>query len=426
MTDTALVQPTDVPLPPRYLDPTTPPFQDARGVWHFFSRADVAAVLRGSSRDVSAFLPPGPRNPLFAFMWMREGAAHARLRQLVERWFTSREVRATVPMIRRIVADRLAEIVVPAGAGRSRFDLADLAYVVPLRVMCQLVGLPTVDETWLRDRHREVNRASFSAVPPQTEVSDYFLDLARRYAGAPGSLYAAVVAAHDQEIIDDEELVGCLYGLTVAGTDNTGTHLSNVLAVAAERGLLDDLRAIVAADGPDQRGLFTAVSELLRFMSPFPAKPLVLARPLTLSGQKFPPGTRAMVWLIAANRDPAVNGDNDTAADPNIIDLGRWPNRHLGLGIGQHYCLGAHLQAREVMTTVHYLLTRLPGLTAAGPNWFARDDQVTDESIIFEVSRADFTFDRDAAQVAADRDPMTPNRTGDRQLPHTGDWQLLR
>ena len=115
------------------------------------------------------------------------------------------------------------------------------------------------------------------------------------------------------------------------------------------------------ADGRDERLLETGVEELLRYDGPvelatwrFATEPLQHRRAATSR-----PGDPVLVVLAAADRDPA------RFADPDILDLSRRDNQHLGYGHGIHYCLGAPLARLEGQTALATLLTRLPDLRLA-------------------------------------------------------------
>jgi len=387
-----------------FLNPKTTPFPDEYGVWNVFSAGDVRWVLKHGSRDPSSWLGPGERNPVADFLWLTEDftpgegpGRHAVLRDVAAGWFSTRAARAMGPVIRDITADLLEHVITDGDGAEGRFNLAEFAYAAPLRVVCSLVGMPLGDEQWLRCKQREVNRASYASIPPQPEVRSYFLDLAKTHQGKSGDLFTVLVAAREDGTITEGELAGYLYGLTMAATDTTGTHLANIFAIAAEKNLLGVLREITG----DPARLYRAVNEFLRFMVPFPAKLLSLPDGAVLSGQEIPAGTVARVWLSAACRDIEVNGGIEQAS-PHELSLGRWPNRHVALGAGAHYCMGADLQAQEAMTMATLALRLLPGLRPAPGGWFRRD-VVNPESILQEVAEAWFIFDRRAAREALHR-----------------------
>lgn len=80
---------------------------------------------------------------------------------------------------------------------------------------------------------------------------------------------------------------------------------------------------------------------------------------MTLHGVTIPKGATVMPLLGAANHDPAV------FERPEVFDIARTPNRHLGFGQGIHYCLGAPLARMETRIALTTLLERSPHLRLA-------------------------------------------------------------
>jgi cytochrome P450 len=84
-------------------------------------------------------------------------------------------------------------------------------------------------------------------------------------------------------------------------------------------------------------------------------------RDTDLGGQRIAAGDKVVIYYTSANRDAAV------FTDPDRLDLGRDPNPHLSFGIGQHFCLGAHLARAELTAVLTALLPHLSRLTLTGP-----------------------------------------------------------
>lgn len=118
------------------------------------------------------------------------------------------------------------------------------------------------------------------------------------------------------------------------------------------------LQASVAAG---ETGLLeTGIEELLRYDGPVEMATWRYAtEPLTIGGQDIPAGDPVLVVLAAADRDP------ERFDGPDVLDLARRDNQHLGYGHGIHYCLGAPLARLEGQTALATLLTRLPDLRLA-------------------------------------------------------------
>jgi cytochrome P450 PksS len=76
-------------------------------------------------------------------------------------------------------------------------------------------------------------------------------------------------------------------------------------------------------------------------------------------GQTIKAGEMVVASLLSANRDPSM------FANPNGLDLGRTPNKHIAFGNGIHYCVGAPLARLEGSVAFNLLLNRLPNLALA-------------------------------------------------------------
>jgi cytochrome P450 len=87
-----------------------------------------------------------------------------------------------------------------------------------------------------------------------------------------------------------------------------------------------------------------------------------VTRDLTLGGHDFSEGDKLVMLYGVANRDP------DEFENPEVFDVLRDPNPHVGFGgPGPHFCLGAHLARREMSVVFRQLLKRLPDIETAGP-----------------------------------------------------------
>jgi cytochrome P450 len=166
----------------------------------------------------------------------------------------------------------------------------------------------------------------------------------------------------------------------------------NAFSLLSEFGLID----AVHAELDDEQAVRRVVEEILRFGTPFPVKPLFVVKESTFGDLEVPAGSVLNVWFAAANRDEAVNG-GAPQSDPNAFDPSRWPNRHVGLGHGRHYCLGAELARLETRILLQEGLRRLPGLYLDETRPFGRYAGIVDG-----VTEATFRFDQERAERIAE------------------------
>lgn len=394
------MKPSDFPRPAKFHDPATPPFQDEQGTYHVFSYADVMSVLlnreKAFSRDPSPWLPKGPHHMALDFMWAVEPFAldgdtgrHDALRQVVDPWFRTRAVRTMEPVIRALTVELLNEIVTSSD---GELNLArDLAYRLSLRVICRMTGIELEREQWMREKLDEFAQApGYEALPLQWDAQAYFWQtVAKRLTSPRDELLDVLIDAWKSDRITDDELLGYIYGFVTAGSDTTGTSFVNAFSLLAEFDLLDYARGVL----DDQDAMRKIVEEVLRFGTPFPTKPLFVLKDSQFGELTVPSGSVLQVWFTAANRDEAVNA-GAAQADPNEFDPQRWPNRHVGLGWGRHFCLGGDLSRLETRILLEEGLTRLPELSLETDKPFTRFAGIVDG-----VTDASFRFDQRGAEA---------------------------
>ncbi|MEU6366802.1 cytochrome P450 [Streptomyces sp. NPDC046931] len=311
--------------------------------------------------------------PLMTFtvvqgMTTADGDDHRRLRSLVSRAFTARRVAELRPRVEELTESLLDELERAAASGGGVADLRrHFAMPLPMGVICELLGV----EDRYRDRlHRLSSQIVATDIGPRQaiaanrELVTVLGEIAAAKAGRPGDdLTSALIAARDEDgdRLSEQELIGTLTLMIVAGHETTLNLITN--AVRALCGHRDQLELVRKG----QAGWDDVVEETLRWDAPvsyFPFRyPL---RDLTVDGTVIPKGTPVIAAYSAAGRDPAVHG-----ADAERFDVTR-PGRdgtvrHLSLGHGAHYCLGAPLARLEAGIALERLFTRFPDLELAVP-----------------------------------------------------------
>lgn len=393
------MKPSDFPRDPKFRDPSTPPFQDADGMYHVLSHADVMRVLHNSdqafSRDQEPYLAEGsPIHIAMEFMWMVEPftldgevGRHDVLRGVVEPWFRNNAVRTMEPVIRQITIETIDEVV---AKGTGEVDVAvEMSSRLAMRVICALIGMDMDREAWMRRQLDIFLTSPWDDMPQQWELQSYFWWMvAKRLTEPKDELLDVLVEAWSGGVIGDRELLGYLFGFTAAGTDTTGASLANAFCYLAEFDRLDWARGHLGDDTAMRR----AVEEVLRFGTPFPMKPLYVRNDVSFDGLDVPAGSVVAVWFSSANRDEAVNA-GQPQSHPDVFDPERWPNRHIALGFGTHYCLGAELARLETAILLEEALRRLPDLRMDPDRPFRRIAGIVDA-----VTEAHFTFDQAAAE----------------------------
>jgi cytochrome P450 len=345
-------------------------WSEALGEWVTFGHAEADAVLRhrGLGR---LWRLRWPDEPLPNYTLLHEHSlleneppTHTRLRRLVAAGFGRRQVERLRGRVTEI-ARGLARDVRDAAAGGSTVDLMPLyAGPLPVAVIATLLGVPDGDRGLLRPWSNAIVKL-YEPAPPvdkrraaETAATDYvgyvrgLIDYRRRHPGE--DLLSDLIATRDADgsRLSEDELVATAVLLQMAGHEASVNVVGNgtyaLLSHPAER-------ARLTADLVPG-----AVEELIRYDSPLQLFERTATEPVRIGSVTVEPGQKIAALLGAANRDPAV------FADPDRLDLARWPNPHLGFGAGIHFCLGAPLARVELQASLATLLTDLPGLALAG------------------------------------------------------------
>ncbi|TDC75736.1 cytochrome P450 [Micromonospora sp. KC606] len=286
---------------------------------------------------------------------------HTRLRRLAAKAFTARRVEELRPRTRAVAEELVAGMI---DAGPPADLVAHLATPLPIRVICDLLGVPVTDQ----DRFHTWSEAVVSTTALSPETVESYIDqligymaglIAQRRETPTDDLIGAMVRARDEnaERLTEQEVVQLAAGLLAAGHETTVTQIPNMLYVLlTEEGGWERLRA-----EPDL--VPKAVEELMRFipLGATAAFPRYATEDVELGGVLVRAGEPVVVSVHSANRDETV------FTDPDRLDLAREVNPHLGFGHGVHHCIGAQLARMELQVVVETLLRRAPQLRLAVP-----------------------------------------------------------
>jgi cytochrome P450 len=286
-------------------------------------------------------------------MLMADPPDHTRLRRLVSRSFTPRQVERLRPAVHALVADLLDTM---AEKGDVEF-MADFALPLPMAVIGELVGVPAPDRAGLQPRVRAAAKGIEpilgeqeieAAIEAMGTLGEYFYGLLeeRRRHPRDDLLSSLVEARENDDRLSDEEVASTAILLFAAGFETTTNLLGNgLLALLTHPDQLADWRA-----HPDIAP--TAVEEFLRFDSPVQFNLRTALEPADLAGDPLARGDRIVVLQGAANRDPG------RFENPDELNLRRENNVPLSFGWGIHHCIGAALARMEGEIAFNALLER--------------------------------------------------------------------
>jgi cytochrome P450 len=349
-------------------------WHEPTGQWLALSYAAANGVLRdrrfgrlwSDKEPASEF---EPFNNLHRNQMMEnEPPVHTRLRSLVAGAFARGHVERLRPRVAELAGQLLD------AADLSGFDLiADYAEPLPVAVISELLGIPEPDQHLLRPwsadivamyEYERTGTVGPRAVTAAAEFAAYMEELADRRRREPREdLVSHLVAAEDDgHKLSGDELVASAILLLNAGHEASVNAFGNgMVALLHDPSQLDLVRG-----GVDDADLVAgAIEELIRFDAPLQlfertAKADAVLGDPEAGGVAVTAGTKVAALLGAANRDPAH------FADPDVLDVTRRPNVHIGFGAGLHHCLGAPLARMELQISLPLLLRRCPDLRLAG------------------------------------------------------------
>ena len=172
---------------------------------------------------------------------------------------------------------------------------------------------------------------------------------------------ALVLAEVEGARLTDNEIAAFFVLLTVAGNDTTRQTTSHAMKALTD---FPDQRAWLLAAFDDRIGV--AVEEFIRWATPVMTFRRTAARDYELAGQQISAGDKVVMFYASGNRD------TDVFDRPDVLDLGRDPNPHLGFGGGgRHFCLGAHVARAQLRALFGELLTQIPDLVTGEPSYVA-------------------------------------------------------
>ncbi|WP_103337771.1 cytochrome P450 family protein [Amycolatopsis sp. CA-126428] len=331
-------------------------------VWVLSRYVDVRAALADPrlSKDARYLLPPEQRaataSPSVEMMVLMDPPDHTRLRRLVSRVFTARRMEGLRPRVRQ-----LSHELVDALPRTGRVDiLREYAFLLPVLVICELLGVPAEDRddfaAWSNVVVDDSTRDESMEAMGKLQV--YLSELIEAKRTQPDdALISALISDSDEDKLSRSELVAMSVMLLIAGHETTINLIGNgLLALLTHPEQLAQVR-----ENPDL--MPAAVEEFLRWDSPVHSlSTFYTTEDVEYSGGRIPGGSVVRLSLAAANRDP------DRFPDAEELRFDRVESGHLAFSHGLHYCLGAQLARVEGQEAIQTLIAAKPGLALAVPS----------------------------------------------------------
>ena len=324
----------------------------------FSSAGRIAYLLQNLSSDMRAELKVLEEHYRYGIAHS-DPPAHTRLRSLLTPFFAPRYLEPMRATVETLIDSLLAEV-----ESAADFDLiATLAYPLPAIVVLEMLGAPRADIALFRQWALDVNllfakggrvdsEGAAIAQKSLSEMRQYIADMIHHRQRHPGNdLLSHLLAQQQEDGLTHAELVSTVVTLFVAGHETTTNLIGN--------GMLALLR------NPEQWHLLcanpnlaeSAVEELMRYDTPVQRGWRIASEDVELAGQRIGKGQMVLQMIGSANRDPAH------FERPETLDITRRASRHLGFGVGIHFCLGAPLARMEVAGVLRAMSKRFPRLT---------------------------------------------------------------
>jgi cytochrome P450 len=344
---------------------------------YFLTRYDDLVGIYKSTRLFSSdkkqeFLPKYGDSLLYEHhttsLVFNDPPAHTRVRRLIMGALSPRAIAEMEPDLIALV-DRLLDGLAANGQWKGEVELIeDFASAIPIQVIGNLLDVP-MDE---REPLRDWSLAILGALEPVISAAQFargndtirdFLSyleiLVERRRAKPGNperdVLTKLIQGEDngERLTAKELLHNCIFLLN-AGHETTTNLIGNGL--------------VALADNPAQKKrlidnpalIKTAIEEFLRYESSNQLGNRVTTEAVEIGGVQMPAGTFVTLCIGAANRDPAQ------FADPENLDIGRTPNRHLAFATGPHQCAGMALARLEGAIAISRFLVRFPGYELTG------------------------------------------------------------
>jgi cholest-4-en-3-one 26-monooxygenase len=341
------------------------------GFWAITKHADVIALskepMRFQSAPIMAIFPReqyDPENFPFHHLLNMDPPEHRTYRALLASHFTPRAIEAKRARVEAVVSDCLARL---EGARAVEF-VAELSSVVPIVVIAEMLGIPEAD----RQRFFHWTNLIIAGTDPEYQQGESTTEATERGMRELFAYFGGMVEERRRTPTDD--LTSLLANAKLDGAPMAEWELMSYLALVVVAGNETTRNAatgglLALLEHPDELArlraqpelLRSAVEEMVRWTTPVNQFCRTPVRDLELRGVRIPAGEPVCLFYASANRDEEV------FADPFAFRVDRRPNPHLGFGVGEHVCMGAHLARLELQALFGALLSRLDEVALDGP-----------------------------------------------------------
>ena len=332
-------------------------------IWHVSRNPELFCSGKGSNiADLTVEL-----NEFFGSMISMDDPKHVRLRTIVSKGFTPKEITRVEEYVKN-KAKTIVDKVLEKYGNNEEFDFVDnIAAPFPLQIICEMMGIPESDERQILEWTNVILGAGD---PDFGGTIENLLNVALEmfaYAQALGEARLAnptndLTSVMMHAIVDGERMSSQEFGsffilLAVAGNETTRNAISHGMLQLTEH---PDQKA--AWYGDFESKTKGAVEEIVRWASPVIHFRRTATRDTEIRGVKIKAGEKVVMWYNSGNRDEEIY------ENPHQFNIARTlAPAQVGFGAGgPHFCLGANLARREIAVMFDEIRRRLPNLVVTG------------------------------------------------------------
>ncbi len=331
-------------------------------IWHISRNPQLFCSGQGSNiGDL-----PVEMNEFFGSMINMDDPKHFRLRNIVSRGFTPKEITRVEEQVKQRAEKLVTDLFERFPNGECDF-VEEVAASLPLAIICDMMGIPESDHKqifhWtnviLGVGDPEFVGSYEELMMVALQMFTYAQELGQSRVDSPQD---DVTSAMMNAVVDGERLTAQEFGsffilLVVAGNETTRNAISHGMKLLTEH--------------PDQRKIWfddfethtkTAVEEIVRYATPVIHFRRTVTEDTELSGQRLAAGDKVVMFYSSGNRDERA------FSDPYAFDVTRSVTpAQVGFGAGgPHFCLGANLARREIAVMFDEIRRRMPNMRITG------------------------------------------------------------
>jgi cytochrome P450 len=335
------------------------------GFWVVTRHRDNSALYRDNKRlstargNMLATLLAGGDTAGGRMVSVSDGRRHKDLRGVILKAFSQRALELVGQRVRAFTRDLMTTVV-----DRGECDFArDVGAIVPINTICELLGVPQADRPYLLDLNKQAlssdnpDHTELDARLARSELILYLTDLVDQRRSAPGEDVLSLLAAEtvDGEPLSSHDVVLNCYSLLLGGDETSRFSMIRAVQALAEH---PSQWAALRAGGLD---IAVATEEVVRWATPIMHVGRTAVADVELGDYVIREGDIVTLWNSSANRDDEV------FAEPDVFDLARTPNKHLGFGFGAHFCVGVYLARVEIAALLESLRDLATGIELTAP-----------------------------------------------------------